>query len=126
MMLAALPLTSVPATALPEGLWGYLFLLAVAVLVHEPWRWLGVALGRDMQIGSPLFQWVRAVAIALVAALIMRLTLFPAGALGAIPTGVRVGAFAIGVAAFFIAGRRMAPGVLAGALALVAGAVIAG
>lgn len=113
-------------TSLPEGLLGYLFLLAIALVVHEPWRWLGVALGRDIAIGSPVFLWVRAVATALVAALITRLTLFPAGALGAIPTGVRVVAFAVGVAVFFIAGRRMAPGVVAGAAALIAGAVMTG
>ena len=64
---------------------------------------------------------MRAVANALVAALILRLTLFPAGALAAIPTGIRVCAFAIGIAVFFAAGRRLAPGVLAGALALIVG-----
>ncbi|MEQ1697550.1 MAG: AzlD domain-containing protein [Hyphomicrobiaceae bacterium] len=110
-------------TNLPDGLWGYLVLLGMALVFHEPWRWLGVVLGRDLDIESPLFSWVRAVATALVAALVMRLTLFPAGALGKLPPGVRVGAFAVGLAVFFLAGRKLAPGVIAGAFALIAGAL---
>lgn len=112
-------------STLPEGLWGYLILLAMALVFHEPWRWLGVALGRDLDMNSPLFAWVRAVATALIAALIMRLTLFPAGALGKLPVGVRVGAFAVGLAVFFWR-RTLAPGVAAGAAALIAGALVAG
>ena len=111
-------------TALPDGLWGYLVLLGMAVIFHEPWRWLGIVLGRDLNADSALFRWVRAVATALVAALVMRLMLFPAGALGSLPAGVRVGAFALGMAVFFFAGRKLAHGVLAGAIALVAGAMI--
>lgn len=112
-------------SALPDGLWGYLILLGMALVFHEPWRWLGVMLGRDLDINSPLFAWVRAVATALVAALIMRLTLFPAGALGKIAVGVRVTAFAVGLAVFFWR-RSLAPGVAAGALALIAGALATG
>ena len=114
------------ATALPDGIWAYLFLIGVAVVFHEPWRWLGIVLGRDLDIDGPVFAWVRAVATALVAALIMRLTLFPAGALGAMPVGIRVGAFLTGLAVFFLTGRTMAWGVLAGAATLVAGVFITG
>jgi hypothetical protein len=113
-------------TALPDGLLAYAFLLGVAVIFHEPWRWLGVVLGRDLDVDSPIFAWVRAVATALVGALIMRLTLFPAGALGQLSPGVRVGAFAVGVAVFFVSGRTLAWGVLAGAISLIAGAAISG
>ena len=118
--------TAIPATAFPEGFWGYLFLLGLAMVFHEPWRWLGVVLGRDLDVESPLFLWVRAVATALVAALVMRLTLFPAGALGKLPPGIRVGAFAVGLAVFLLGGRNMAPGVLAGAVALIAGVLAVG
>ena len=119
-------LAAAPATSLPDGVWGYLFLIGVAVIFHEPWRWLGIVLGRDLDIESPLFAWVRAVATSLVAALIMRLTLFPAGALGGLPVGIRVGAFMTGLAVFFISGRVLAWGVLGGAIALVAGVLITG
>jgi branched-subunit amino acid transport protein len=111
-------------TSLPDGLLGYLALLGMALIFHEPWRWLGVVLGRDLDIGSPIFAWVQAVATALVAALIMRLLLFPAGALGTLPTGVRVAAFCIGLAVFFISGRKLAAGVVTGAVSLIAGTLL--
>jgi hypothetical protein len=111
-------------TNLPDGLWGYLVLLGMAVIFHEPWRWLGIVLGRGLDVDSALFSWVRAVATALIAALVMRLTLFPAGALGRLPSGLRVAAFSVGLAIFFLAGRKLAPGVIAGAVTLITGALL--
>jgi Branched-chain amino acid transport protein (AzlD) len=119
-------LPALPTSPLPDGLMGYLILLGMALVFHEPWRWLGLFLGRDLDIEGPLFAWVRAVATALVAALIMRLLLFPAGALGRLPPGLRIAAFGIGLAVFFWRGQHLAPGVIAGAVALVAGAVLIG
>ena len=113
-------------THFPDGPTGYLVLLGIAVIFHEPWRWLGIVLGRNLDIESPVFAWVRAVATALVASLIMRLTLFPAGALGHLPVGVRTGAFMAGIAVFLLSGRRLERGVLAGAAALIAGALVTG
>lgn len=113
-------------TNLPDGIWGYLILLGMALVFHEPWRWLGIVLGRGLDVESPLFSWVRAVATALIAALVMRLTLFPAGALGRMPTGLRVAAFSVGLAFFFFAGRKLAPGVIAGAVTLIAGVLLLG
>jgi branched-subunit amino acid transport protein len=114
------------ATALPDGMWGYLILLGMALIFHEPWRWLGMLLGRSLHVDSPVFIWVRAVATALIAALIMRLVLFPAGGLAALSPGLRVGAFGVGLAVFVLGGRNMAVGVVAGALALVLGALMFG
>jgi hypothetical protein len=111
-------------TSLPDGLLGYLALLGMALIFHEPWRWLGVLLGRDLDIGSPIFAWVQAVATALVAALTMRLLMFPAGALGSLPIGVRMGAFCIGLAVFFMSGRKLAVGVITGAVTLIAGTLL--
>jgi hypothetical protein len=111
-------------TTLPDGLWGYLILLGMAVLFHEPWRWLGLVLGRTLTIDSAGFLWVRAVATALIAALVMRLMLFPAGALGQLPVGVRIGAFCVGLAVFVLGGRRMAWGVMAGAVTLIVGGTL--
>jgi Branched-chain amino acid transport protein (AzlD) len=113
-------------TALPDGPWGYLILLGMAVLFHEPWRWLGLVLGRTLTIESPVFLWVRAVATALIGALVMRLMLFPAGALGQLPAGVRVGAFGVGIAVFVLGGQQLGYGVVAGAVTLVVGALIFG
>lgn len=111
-------------THVPDGLWGYLILLAMALIFHEPWRWLGVWIGRGLDIEGPLFAWVGAVATALVAALITRLTLFPAGALGRLPLGIRVCAFLVGISVFYARGRRLPEGVAAGALALIAGTLL--
>lgn len=103
-----------------------LLMLAISLFMHEPWRWIGLAVGNRIDIHSPWFQWVRAVATALVAGLVMRLVLFPAGALAAIGPGVRITAMAAGIAAFLAAGRRLGAGVVAGAVVLVGGQLLAG
>lgn len=96
-------------------------ILLIAVFVHEPWRWFGLYLGRDIDVGGEVFQWVKAVATALVAGLVMRLVLFPAGALGGVPLGIRLAAFAGGVALFYAARRNLSVGVAGGTLLLVLG-----
>ena len=102
-----------------SGVTTTLILLAIALFVHEPWRWVGIVIGNRIDVQSPWFQWVRAVATALVAGLVMRLVLFPAGALAGIGLGVRVLAMAAGIAAYYASGARLAVGVGAGALVLV-------
>jgi hypothetical protein len=99
-------------------------IVATAVLVHEPWRWLGLYVGRDLDIDGELFQWVKAVATALVAGLVMRLLIFPAGALADTPLWLRVAAFAAGHAVYFAARRNMAAGVAGGTLVLALGALV--
>lgn len=98
-----------------DGFGGYLTLALIMLLAHEPWRWLGLLLGRNLSVDSSLFIWVRAVSTALVAGLVMRLLLFPAGALADVPLAWRLLAGMAGVAAFFAAGRSLAVGVLVGA-----------
>jgi anti-sigma-K factor RskA len=113
-------------TQLQDGLGGYLVLLLVAVLAHEPWRWAGLALGRRIDAGSALFNWVRAVSTSLVAALVVRLVVFPAGVLETVPLVIRVGAFAAGVACFVASGYRLALSILFGAALLIAGKLVSG
>ncbi len=103
-----------------------LLMLAISLFMHEPWRWLGLAVGSRIDIQSPWFQWVRGVASALVAGLVVRLILFPAGALAAVSSGVRLCAMAAGIAVFFSAGRNLGAGVGTGALVLVAGRLLFG
>ncbi len=105
---------------MPEGIWGYAFVVLVAVVAHESWRWAGLYLGRDLRIDGPVFQWVKLVATALVAALVMRLIVFPAGLLATVAFPLRAGAVAIAVAVFYLAGRNLAAGVLGGAVSLIA------
>ncbi len=102
-----------------SGLTTTLMLLAIALFVHEPWRWIGLAVGNRIDVQSPWFQWVRSVATALVAGLVMRLVLFPAGALAEVGLAVRIAAMLAGVGVFFFAGRRLSAGVAAGVATLV-------
>jgi hypothetical protein len=113
-------------SALNDGFGGYLVLLLVAMLAHEPWRWAGLVVGRRLDAEGEIFQWVRAVSTALVAALVARLVLFPAGALESVPLFVRIGAFACGLAWFFFAGRSLWAAVACGASLLAAGKLLSG
>lgn len=81
-------------------------LLMVALLAHEPFRWVGLRLARGLATDSEVFVWVRLVATALVAGLVTRLVLFPAGALGDVPLAVRVVAFFAGLL-IYAATRRL-------------------
>ena len=108
-------------SALQDGYGGYLLLIAIGFLVHEPWRWLGLFLGRNLSADSEIFHWVRGVATALVAGLVLRLILFPAGALATASLTMRLTAFAAAVLIFFLARRSMGFGVSAGALCLMLG-----
>jgi branched-subunit amino acid transport protein len=103
------------STVLNDGFGGYLVLFALALFAHEPWRWLGLALGRDISADSEMFLWVRAVATALVSGLVMKLVVFPAGTLAAVPLWVRAVALCTGTAVFFVTRRNLALGVASGA-----------
>ncbi|MDX2289732.1 MAG: AzlD domain-containing protein [Hyphomicrobiaceae bacterium] len=103
---------------------GTLIILAVALFMHEPFRWLGLYLGRNLSADSAIFTWVKAVSNAIVAALVMRLLLFPAGELAAVPLALRLVAFASGIGLYYASGRQMSVGVVGGAAVLVAGALL--
>lgn len=115
------------ATAdLPTGWTLALILTLISLGAHEPWRWVGMFLGRNIDVDSEIFRWVRAVSTALVAALVMRLLVFPAGALQGVHVVVRAIAMVAGLAVFILAGRRIAYGVLAAAAVLVVGQLAIG
>lgn len=105
---------------LDDGYVGFLALASICALAHEPWRWLGFVLGRNLSVDSSVFLWVRAVATALVAGLVMKLVVFPAGTLAAVPALVRLVALAGGIALYRLAGRRLAAGVAGGSAILAA------
>lgn len=107
-------------TMIEDGYGGYLTLILTGVLANEIWRWLGVAAGRRLDLDGQPFQWVRAVALALVAGLVSRMVLFPAGALAGVPLPVRVGAFAAAIVLYYLARRNLAAGVIGGAMLLMA------
>jgi hypothetical protein len=104
----------------------YVALVLLGFLPSEMWRWLGIVLGRGLDEKSEIIQWVRAVAVALVAGVVARIVLFPPGALASVPLGVRLTAITCGFLAFLFVRRSPFAGVLAGEAVLVAGALIFG
>ena len=99
----------------------YLALLLLGVLPSEMWRWIGILVGRGLDEDSEIILWVRAVATALVAAVVARIVLIPPGALAAVPLWVRLVALAGGVVAFYGIRRSAFAGVLVGEAILVIG-----
>ena len=100
--------------------------LLVGFLPTEVWRAMAVLAGRRVEAGSEVFHWVKAVAAALLAAVIARLLLVPAGPLALMPLALRLGAVAGGVASFALFRRSVFLGVVAGEVILVGGALLLG
>lgn len=103
-----------------ETILSYLIILLVGSLATDIWRWAGALIGARIDADSETLKWVRAVSNALVAGLVGRMLIFPAGALAASPLSLRLGAFAIGIVAYVATGKNFAIGVFAGFLALIA------
>ena len=106
--------------------WPYAFVLLVGFLPTDIWRMLGVMLAGNLQEESPVLVWVRAVATALVAAVIAKLILFPSGALAGTPAALRLAAAATGFAVFKATGEGVALGVLAAETVLIGGWLVYG
>lgn len=101
----------------------YLALLLVGFLPSEVWRWLGVMLGGGLDEQSEIILWVRAVATALITAVVARIVLIPPGALAGVPLSVRLAALAAGFLAFLLIRRSAFAGVLVGEAVLIGGAL---
>lgn len=96
----------------------YLMLFIAGYCVTQPWRWLGVILSSGISEDAEILIWVRAVSTALVAGLVSRMILLPAGALAGVPLEIRLGAFGLGVAVYFLCRKSLAAGVFSAAGAL--------
>lgn len=108
-----------------SGEWGaYLALILAGFLPNEIWRWLGVIFARGLDEGSEVLVWVRAVATAILAGVIAKLTIVAPGVLASVPTGVRLAAVGIGFLVFVAIRQSVFAGVIAGEIALVAGALL--
>ncbi len=103
------------------GLSLYVALVLVGFLPNEIWRWLGVLVARGLEEDSEIVVWVRAVATAVLAGVIAKITVFPPGALAGVPAAVRLSAVAIGFIGFLLVRRSIFAGVLIGEIALIAG-----
>lgn len=78
------------------------FILVAGVLATEPWRHLGVLLSQSLSEDSEAIRLVRAVSTALIAGLVTRLVIFPAGALADVSQAARFLAFGGGILSFFL------------------------
>lgn len=75
------------------------------------WRLLGVVAISRLDPESPVLLWVRSVATALIAALVVRFVYAPSGMLADTAFTSRAIALAAAVAGFHLAGRRIEAGV---------------
>lgn len=101
--------------------WPFLFILIAGWLATDFWRYLGVYLGGHLSEDSDLLVMVRAVATALVAAVIGNLIVFPSGALADTTLALRMVAAAAGFFAYLFLGRRILVGILVAEAVLVIG-----
>ncbi|WP_075288853.1 AzlD domain-containing protein [Pararhizobium arenae] len=109
-----------------EGWWPYVFIAVAGWLATDIWRWLGVVAGNRLREDSEALNWVRAVATALVAAVVAKLILYPTGVLETSPLWLRLGSIAVGAAAFFAAAQKPAVGIAAAILTLATGLYMLG
>jgi hypothetical protein len=107
-----------------SALWPYVVLILVGFLPNEIWRWLGFVLARGIDEGSEILLWVRAVATAVLAAVIAKLIFFAPGALATVPLSVRLGAMVAGFAGFIVFRRSVFAGVATGEAVLILGAFL--
>ena len=101
--------------------WPFLFILAAGWLPSDVWRALGTVAGGWIDPDGEWIVAVRAVANALVAAVVARIVFTPPGALADVPLGLRVGAFAVALVAYVSGGYRLFVGILVGEAALLLG-----
>ena len=112
-----------PPIALLDGpWWPYLALFLFAVLPTEIWRWLAVFFARRLDGSSPVLEWVRMVATALLAGIVAKLVMVPPGALAKVPLPIMLAALATAVAVVLLGRRRMMLAVLGGEAVLIGGA----
>jgi hypothetical protein len=107
-------------------LWPYLVLVLVGFLPNEIWRAFGFVAARGLDESSEWLVWVRAVATAVLAAVVAKLIVFAPGALAAVPLWVRLSAMLAGFLVFMLARRSVFAGVAAGVAALILGSLAAG
>ena len=107
-----------------SSLWPYVVLVLVGFLPNEVWRWAGFLLARGIDEASEILVWVRAVATAVLAAVIAKLIFFAPGALASVPLAVRIIALIAGFAGFLLFRRSVFAGVATGEAVLIAGALL--
>ncbi len=111
-------------TSLTAWWWPYLFIILAGTLATDVWRWVGVLAGDRLRDDSEAILWVRAVATALIAAVIGKMIVFPSGSAATIPLFLRILAAGGGWLAFMALRKNVIAGVVAAELILVGGALL--
>jgi len=111
---------------LVHELWPYVLLVLTGFLPNEVWRLLGVLASRGIEEDSELIVWVRSVATAILAGVVIKIVVFAPGALASVALTARIAAISLGVVAFLAFRGSVFAGVLTGCTALVAGAKLLG
>lgn len=97
------------------GDWNALLILFVAgFLPNEIWRLAGLVIGGGLEEDSEILIWVRAIATAILAGVIVQIIIVPPGALATVPETIRVASIVIGFAAYWLGRRSVAFGVACG------------
>ncbi|RTL50270.1 MAG: AzlD domain-containing protein [Bradyrhizobiaceae bacterium] len=103
------------------GDWNALLILLLAgVLPNEIWRVIGLLIGKRIREDSELLVWVRAVATAILAGVIVQILLVPPGALALVPPLIRYTSLPVGFAAYLAARKSVPVGVIVGDIYVVA------
>ena len=100
-----------------EFLWLVVLGCSLATFV---WRGLGVLVVRRIDPDGAFFKWVACVSYAMVAGLIFRMLTLPGSDLAQISLPLRLAAVAIAFAAYYLSGRRLVAGVVAGGMSIAA------
>jgi Branched-chain amino acid transport protein (AzlD) len=101
--------------------WPYVFILLAGWLPTGMWRYVGVYFAGGIDENAEILVFVRALATALVAAVIAKLVLYPDGSLAQSPLSLRLFAVAIGFGFYRLSGGKVWLGVLSAECILVAG-----
>ena len=97
----------------------WLVLLLAGFLPNEVWRLVGLWVGKRIDEKSEILVWVRAVATAILAGVIVQILIVPPGALGLVPPIIRYTSVAVGFVAYILASRSVVAGVLVGEIYVV-------
>jgi len=110
-------------TILTES-WGLPLTILLAAVVSDAWRVMGAFVAARIDERSVTYRLVKAVATALIAAIIARLTIYPTGAMGEVPLSLRIGSMGLGLVAYLAARRSMVVGTAVSEIALAGGIIM--
>lgn len=105
-------------------LYAYLLVILAGFLPTDVFRFAAVLFSRRLDEDSEALIFVRAVATALLAGVIARLVLFPAGDLAGVPLWLRLLTIAAGVAAYLLFRKSVFAGVIVAEVVIVGGAIL--